>query len=187
MLVLDNRQRHINVGSRWRHVIVAFGVMMLMMSPVVWAQNQSRAVKPRLTRSQPAKKTKPTNPQPAQAARRGSKGPKVSRITPQIPKANRNQTNKVFLENADILKANEAISTDYQVLKGNVRFRRGDMYMFCDSAYFYAETSSLDAFGNVRMTQGDTLWVYSDVLHYYGEQAWPNCATMCASRTAVRP
>jgi lipopolysaccharide export system protein LptA len=44
------------------------------------------------------------------------------------------------------------------------------MYMFCDSAYFYAETSSLDAFGNVRMTQGDTLWVYSDVLHYYGEQ-----------------
>ena len=44
------------------------------------------------------------------------------------------------------------------------------MYMFCDSAYFYPETSSLDAFGNVRMTQGDTLWVYSDVLHYYGDQ-----------------
>ena len=113
---------------------------------------------------------RPTNPQPAQAARKGSKGRSVSRITPQIPKANRNQTNKVFLENADILKANEYISRDYQVLKGNVRFRRGDMYMFCDSAYFYAETSSLDAFGNVRMTQGDTLWVYSDVLHYYGDQ-----------------
>ncbi|MBQ3364633.1 MAG: hypothetical protein IJG42_11870 [Muribaculaceae bacterium] len=144
--------------------------MALMMSPVVLAQTtSSRGIKPRVT--QPVKKKPaPTNPQPAQAARKGAKGPTVSRITPQIPKANRNQTNKVFLENADVLSANEAISTDYQVLKGNVRFRRGDMYMFCDSAYFYAETSSLDAFGHVRMTQGDTLWVYSDVLHYYGNQ-----------------
>ncbi len=137
---------------------------------MVWAQQRpSRFVKPNKTTTT-GKVKRPTNPQPVQAARKGAKGPKVSRITPQIPKANRNQTNKVFLENADILKANEAISTDYQVLKGNVRFRRGDMYMFCDSAYFYPETSSLDAFGNVRMTQGDTLWVYSDVLHYYGDQ-----------------
>lgn len=159
-----------SVNSRLRHVIAACCVMALMMSPVVLAQTtSSRSIKPRVT--QPVKKKlAPTNPQPAQAARKGAKGPKVSRITPQIPKANRNQTNKVFLENADVLSANEAISTDYQVLKGNVRFRRGDMYMFCDSAYFYAETSSLDAFGHVRMTQGDTLWVYSDVLHYYGNQ-----------------
>ena len=137
---------------------------------MVWAQQRpSRFVKPNKTATT-GKVKRPTNPQPVQAARKGAKGPKVSRITPQIPKANRNQTNKVFLENADVLSANEAISTDYQVLKGNVRFRRGDMYMFCDSAYFYPETSSLDAFGNVRMTQGDTLWVYSDVLHYYGDQ-----------------
>jgi len=160
-------KRYFPVNPRMRHVIAACCLMALMMSPVVLAQQpqRSRAVVKTRTQSK-----RPTNPQPAQAARKGSKGPKVSRITPQIPKANRNQSNKVFLENADILKANEAISTDYQVLKGNVRFRRGDMYMFCDSAYFYAETSSLDAFGNVRMTQGDTLWVYSDVLHYYGEQ-----------------
>ena len=161
----DNDRHCPNGNARWRHVIVACCMMALMMSPVVWAQNPSRAVKPRVTTAK-----RPTNPQPVQAARKGAKGPKVNRITPQIPKANRNQTNKVFLENADILKANEAISTDYQVLKGNVRFRRGDMYMFCDSAYFYPETSSLDAFGHVKMTQGDTLWVYSDVLHYYGDQ-----------------
>ena len=155
-------------GSRWRHVVVVACLMALLMSPVVWAQKPVRTVKPRTV--QVTKRPAPTNPQPVQAARKGAKGPKVSRITPQIPKANRNQTNKVFLENADVLKANELISRDYQVLKGNVRFRRGDMYMFCDSAYFYPETSSLDAFGHVRMTQGDTLWVYSDVLHYYGDQ-----------------
>ena len=129
-----------NGNARWRHVIVACCMMALMMSPVVWAQNPSRAVKPRVTTAK-----RPTNPQPVQAARKGAKGPKVNRITPQIPKANRHQTKKVFLENADILKANEAIST-------------------------YPETSSLDAFGHVKMTQGDTLWVYSDVLHYYGDQ-----------------
>ncbi len=161
-------KRHKTVNSRWWHVIVACCLMALMMSPVVWAQNPVRTVKPRA--GQAVNKHKPSNPQTPQAARKGAKGPKVGRITPQIPKANRNQTNKVFLENADLLKADENISLDYQVLKGNVRFRRGDMYMFCDSAYFYAQTSSLDAFGNVRMTQGDTLWVYSDVLHYYGDQ-----------------
>lgn len=157
-------------ASRWRQVIVACCVMALMMSPMLWAQQPQRSTRVRAAAPRSSTVKRPTNPQPAQAARKGSKGRSVSRITPQIPKANRNQTNKVFLENADILKANEYISRDYQVLKGNVRFRRGDMYMFCDSAYFYAETSSLDAFGNVRMTQGDTLWVYSDVLHYYGDQ-----------------
>lgn len=169
--MLDSRdKRHSTVSSRWWHALVACLAMALLMSPMVWAQQRpSRFVKPNKTATT-GKVKRPSNPQPVQAARKGAKGPKVSRITPQIPKANRNQTNKVFLENADILKANEAISTDYQVLKGNVRFRRGDMYMFCDSAYFYPETSSLDAFGNVRMTQGDTLWVYSDVLHYYGDQ-----------------
>ena len=164
----SHNKRHSTVNSRLRHVIVACCLMALMMSPVVWAQNPVKSVKTRSV--QTVNKHKPSNPQPPQAARKGAKGPKVTRITPQIPKANRNQTNKVFLENADLLKADENISRDYQVLKGNVRFRRGDMYMFCDSAYFYAETSSLDAFGHVRMTQGDTLWVYSDVLHYYGDQ-----------------
>lgn len=169
MAVYSGKQYR-NGASRWRQVIVACCVMALMMSPMLWAQQPQRSTRVRAAAPRSSTIKRPTNPQHAQAARKGSKGPSVSRITPQIPKANRNQTNKVFLENADILKANEYISRDYQVLKGNVRFRRGDMYMFCDSAYFYAETSSLDAFGNVRMTQGDTLWVYSDVLHYYGDQ-----------------
>ena len=169
MAVYSGKQYR-NGASRWRQVIVACCVMALMMSPMLWAQQPQRSTRVRAAAPRSSTVKRPTNPQHAQAARKGSKGRSVSRITPQIPKANRNQTNKVFLENADILKANEYISRDYQVLKGNVRFRRGDMYMFCDSAYFYAETSSLDAFGNVRMTQGDTLWVYSDVLHYYGDQ-----------------
>ncbi len=108
--------------------------------------------------------------QPPKAAKPGAKPARMAKIKPQIPSANRYQKNKVFLENADELTASEQQSTDYQILRGNVRFRRGDMFMFCDSAYFYDKTSSLDAFGHVHMTQADTLEVYADVLHYYGDQ-----------------
>lgn len=107
--------------------------------------------------------------QKPRAAQQGAKAKTVERITPQIPKANRYQRDKVFLENADELIADENRSKDYQILRGNVRFRRGDMYMFCDSAYYYDKTSSLDAFGNVRMNQADTLSVFADVLHYFGD------------------
>ena len=75
---------------------------------------------------------------------------------------------KVYLEYAETLDFDEKQSADYQILRGNVRFRKEGMYMFCDSAYFYEQSNSLDAFGNVRMEQGDTLFVYSDVMFYDG-------------------
>lgn len=40
--------------------------------------------------------------------------------------------------------------------------------MYCDSAYFFEKTNSLEAFSNVRMEQGDTLFVYGDYLFYDG-------------------
>ena len=94
---------------------------------------------------------------------------KINRIAPQIPGANRNQKNKIFLEKADKLIADERISTDYQILRGNVEFSKSGTRMFCDSAYFYDATNSLDAFGHVKMNQGDTLFVYADVLYYNGQ------------------
>ena len=90
------------------------------------------------------------------------------RVVPQVPSANRQQKNKVFLEHADYLVADEKISTEYQILRGNVIFRKDGVFMYCDSAYFYDSSNSLDAFGNVKMIQGDTLFVYSDVMYYSG-------------------
>ena len=40
--------------------------------------------------------------------------------------------------------------------------------MRCDSAHYFAETESMDAFGNVSMEQGDTLFVYADELNFDG-------------------
>lgn len=76
---------------------------------------------------------------------------------------------KVFLEHADELNFNKTKNNQYQVLKGNVRFNHDGALLFCDSAYFYAKGNSLDAFGNVKMKQGDTLSVYGDVLYYNGD------------------
>lgn len=90
-------------------------------------------------------------------------------IKPSIPAADRHQPGKVFLEHADELNLDQNESGgEYQVLRGNVVFRKGDMFMYCDSAYFYDKTNSLDAFSHVRMEQGDTLFVYGDELNYDG-------------------
>lgn len=91
-----------------------------------------------------------------------------SPIRPTIPTANRYQRGKVFLERADELTMREG--TDFQLVVGNVEFRKGDMFMYCDSAHFYDTNNSLEAYGNVRMEQGDTLFVYADELCYNGEK-----------------
>ncbi len=96
--------------------------------------------------------------------------PNGKRVRPTIPQANRYQKGKVFLEHADRLSMDARISDEYQVLNGNVKFRKGDMYMYCDSAHFFDKQNSLHAFGHVKMEQGDTLFVYSDILYYDGMQ-----------------
>ena len=94
-------------------------------------------------------------------------------IKPEIPTTNRYQQDKVFLEYADSLykrKINRFDTIERQILKGNVKFRQAGMWMFCDSAYYFPEDNSLDAFSNVRMEQGDTLFVYADKLFYNGDE-----------------
>lgn len=78
------------------------------------------------------------------------------------------QETLVYLEHCDFLSFDEEQHPDAQLLKGNVQFRHEDALMFCDSAYFYEKSNSLDAFGNVRFVQGDTLFGYGDVLYYDG-------------------
>lgn len=85
-------------------------------------------------------------------------------IRPTIPAANRNQAGRVFLEKADVLKKKG--NAEYQIVVGNVEFRKGGMFMYCDSAHFYDNPGAIEAYGNVRMEQGDTLFVYSDQLFY---------------------
>ncbi|MDR2914144.1 MAG: hypothetical protein LBV74_04840 [Tannerella sp.] len=76
------------------------------------------------------------------------------------------QKSKIRLEHTDKQSFNKNINDQRQVLNGNVVFRHGGSYMYCDSAYYYEQDLSLEAFGRVRLEQGDTLFVYGDYLFY---------------------
>lgn len=109
-----------------------------------------------------AAKTKTAKgPTPAELVPR-HKGP----IRPSIPKANRAAAGRIFLEHADVLHKQDRDS--FMVLSGMVHFSKGAMQMYCDSAHYYPTSESMDAFGNVRMQQGDTLFIYADELNYDG-------------------
>lgn len=125
---------------------------------------QTRTTQPRETYTRP----KPTRP-----------------IRPTIPSTSRYQSDKVFLEQADSLfRRYERFGEDeHQIVKGNVKFRQGNMWMFCDSAYYYPELNSLDAFGHVRMEQGDTLFVYADKLFYDGDSRFARLRCGPSERT----
>jgi hypothetical protein len=88
------------------------------------------------------------------------------RIAPTIPSASRARGNRVILERADVLHKEQIDS--FMIVSGSVKFSKGPMLMFCDSAHYSPTTGSLDAFGNVHMEQGDTLFVYGDELNYDG-------------------
>jgi hypothetical protein len=107
----------------------------------------------------PGPKSKPVTP-----ARKALLQPDSLPISPTIPGASRYQRDKVFLERANEMRAEQG--KDYQIVVGDVEFRKGDMFMYCDSAHFYDNPGALQAYGNVRMEQGDTLFVYADELNY---------------------
>ncbi len=92
-------------------------------------------------------------------------------IVPIVPSVDRHTPGRIFLEQADSLRSNPRVP-DGQILIGNVVFRRGDMLMYCDSACFYstAVADSMEAFGNVHMEQGDTLFLYGERLEYSGSR-----------------
>ncbi len=95
---------------------------------------------------------------------------------------------KVYLLHSDVLKKSPLNpDPDAQILIGNVAFRHDSVYMYCDSACFYEKTNSLEAFDNVKMVQGDTLFtatkianilgpsdIVSDANHIYSELGFYN-------------
>lgn len=76
---------------------------------------------------------------------------------------------KVHVEHADSTLVQT--KSNVFILLGNVRFRHDSTFMYCDSAYLYNESNSLEAFGQVRVEQGDTLFLYGNFLRYEGNRS----------------
>jgi lipopolysaccharide export system protein LptA len=79
---------------------------------------------------------------------------------------------KVLIKYADEGKYQSAkiAGEDKNILLGNVVFEHDGALMYCDSAWFFSATNSLRAFSNVKINQGDTLFLYGDVLDYDGNR-----------------
>lgn len=75
----------------------------------------------------------------------------------------------IHMLHTNVTRFDEKVNPDAWILVGDVRFRRDSMYMFCDSAHYFQKKNSFQAFGNVRMEQGDTLFLYGDYLDFDGE------------------
>lgn len=74
----------------------------------------------------------------------------------------------VYIINSDQTLGDEVRHPGITILRGHVRLRHKGMFLFCDSAFLNEKLNTFDAFGHVRMKQGDTLTITSNFLYYDG-------------------
>ena len=85
-------------------------------------------------------------------------------------RAVRAKDNRVYLVHADVLHFDQYKNPDATILNGKVHFTHVGARLYCDSAYFYEASNSFEAFGHVKMYQGDTLSLFSDYAYYDGNE-----------------
>ena len=73
---------------------------------------------------------------------------------------------KIEILNANVLEYEEINGLKIKKLIGNVQLKHYEALMFCDSAYIYSNTNTMDAYGHVRIEQGDSLQIFGDSLKY---------------------
>lgn len=86
---------------------------------------------------------------------------------------------RVYLQHADLLSYDMYGShPGAQFVKGKVSFLHKGMHLTCDSAYYYEASNSFEAYGHVKMRQGDTLTLVGDRGYYDGNDemghVWDN-------------
>ena len=84
------------------------------------------------------------------------------------PQAPQKDKDRVYLIHSDELRYDRWRNNDAQVLTGNVHFEHDGANLYCDSANFFEASNSFEAWGHVRMVQGDTLSLTSDYGFYDG-------------------
>jgi lipopolysaccharide export system protein LptA len=94
----------------------------------------------------------------------------VMSIIPSFAKKEKVRPNagKIILRYADRVEYDQIKNPNVQIFVGHVSFSHNGLILYCDSANFYQLSNSFQAFGNVRMLQGDTLSLKSEYLFYDG-------------------
>jgi len=76
---------------------------------------------------------------------------------------------KIEILHADVLEFDEKL-IDAHRLKGNVKFLHDNVYLDCDSAWFFRRENLVKAFGHIYMRQSDTVNLWGDYLEYDGDR-----------------
>lgn len=75
---------------------------------------------------------------------------------------------KIQIIHSDVMKGSKPHGETVRRLIGNVILKHDSVYMYCDSAYHHLTANYFDAFSNVRVEQGDSLFLYGDSLRFNG-------------------
>jgi lipopolysaccharide assembly outer membrane protein LptD (OstA) len=78
------------------------------------------------------------------------------------------KVNKIHIVAADEARFDNKSGITARRLIGNVIFKHDDAYMYCDSAWFYPNINTMDAYGNVRIEQGDSVEMSGKRMSYDG-------------------
>ena len=144
-----------------RHIAI-FGVLCLFIAVIHGQQIRPKQLRKEIMQNQiPAKPLK-------KVSRQKSIQQAQKPLVPMVNPLSNKRATLVYLENSETITYDDVLNPNVQVLKGNIRFRHDNALMYCDSAYFFEKNNSMNAYGNVRLVQGDTLFVYGDVLYYDG-------------------
>lgn len=78
------------------------------------------------------------------------------------------QNKNISIKNADSQTYKQVDGNDIVWLVGNVIYEHEGALMTCDSSIYFRSENRFNAFGNVRINQGDTLIIQGDMLEYDG-------------------
>lgn len=142
-------------------------ILLCFIGAISQAQIQHGKLKKEILESQhPVQKSKPLK----REFRKPKALKEMSPVAPLRTPFDNPRSRLIYIEKSDFLNFNKSFNADVKVLKGNVCMRQESTYLYCDSAWLNETTNSMDAFGNVSIVQGDTLFVYGDVLYYDGNR-----------------
>lgn len=76
---------------------------------------------------------------------------------------------KIEILHSDSMEFDRLAERSRKKLIGNVSLKHNDLYMTCDSAWYYDETNQVYAYSNIHIKQGDTLHIWGRYLSYNGD------------------
>ena len=79
------------------------------------------------------------------------------------------KSKEIIVEYSEFADVDQDLYPDAILLSGNVRVSHDGAVMYCNKAYFFKKENYIKAFGDVRMTQGDTIQMTSTYAEYNGE------------------